>query len=112
MDLIEQLCVRKMINFLKNIKFKKNGFPKYQTINPEIEINIPKGIFWFLLNFLKSKPINIIIPAELKLSQMVINIPWTPRKEPSKATNFSSPFPKTGLLNIFSPNILSAKKIK
>ena len=30
---------------LKNIKSKSNGFPKYQTVNPEMVRNIPSGIF-------------------------------------------------------------------
>ena len=84
--------------------------PKCHTVNPEIVRKIPRGIFWFLPNLLSSKPVNAKIPAELKVNQIVINSPWTPKKEPSKATNFSSPSPKTGLLKIFSPIILSIKK--
>ena len=59
---------------------------------------------------MNSKPNSTKIPAELKVNQIVINRPCIPKKEPSKATNFSSPSPKTGLLKIFLPTILSTKK--
>ena len=97
----------------ENIIFKNTWLPKYQTSNPEKAKKTPKGIFWLLFIFFKTKPKITKIPAETKVNHIEIKSPFIPNQEPIKAANFASPPPSTGLLNIFLPKQLNKlKKMK